>query len=110
MTKFLSVLILAGMAVSAPAWAENTCINTRDITSSTSKDGKTLVFQMRDGKIYVNHLQGVCPGLRYDGFVWVLRGGDTKVCENMQTLRVLRSGEVCALGKFDPPRMRQVKN
>ena len=46
------------MAGRAPAYAENMCIDTRDIVSSKSKDGKTMVFKMRDGRTLVNHLQG----------------------------------------------------
>jgi hypothetical protein len=109
MKMFLTSLILAGLAA-APAWASNTCIDSRDIVSSKSDDGKTMVFKMRDGHIYVNHLQGACPGLKFDGYSWTLRDGDTKVCEREQTLRVLRSGEVCVLGAFDPPRMSKGTN
>jgi hypothetical protein len=57
---------------------------------------------MRNGQTLVNHLQGVCPDLEYYGFVWTVRGSET-VCENMQSLRVLNSGQVCVLGKFDVP-------
>jgi hypothetical protein len=95
---------VVGATVSlAPAWAANTCLQTRDIVSTNSKDGKTLVFKMRDGRTLVNHLKGICPDLKFDGFSWVIRGGLDEVCENEQTLRVLRSGEICILGKFDQP-------
>ena len=53
-----------------------------------------------DGRILVNHLQGVCSDLKYEGFSWIIHGTD-EVCENQQTLRVLRSGQICVLGKFD---------
>ena len=62
-----------------------------------------MVFRMRDGTTMVNHLQGACPDLKFNGYVWVLRSGDTQVCENQQSLRVLQSGQVCLLGKFDAP-------
>jgi hypothetical protein len=80
------------------------CLNTRQIVSSKSRDGRTMLFQMRDGRQYLNHLRGYCPGLKFDGFSWVLRSGDEEVCENAQSLRVLRSGEVCILGRFEPVR------
>jgi hypothetical protein len=78
-------------------------LRTRDIVSTDLKDGQTMTFKMRDGRTLVNHLQGICPDLKFEGFSWVVRGGTEEVCENEQSLRVLRSGEVCVLGKFDKP-------
>src|SRR4051812_10594463 len=68
---------------------ERICLNTRQIVSSKSRDGRTMLFRMRDGRQYINHLRGYCPGLKFDGFSWVLRSGDAEVCENAQSLRVL---------------------
>lgn len=104
MKTFVAVLALAGL-FATPALAAKTCINSRDITSSKSDDGKTMVFKMRNGQTYVNHMQGSCPDLRFNGFVWVLHSGDDMICEYEQSLRVLQSGQVCVLGKFDPPTM-----
>jgi len=100
--------ILGTIVSVSPAWAANTCLRTRDIVSTASKDGKTLVFKMRDGRTLVNHLQGICPNLKFEGFAWVIRGGVDEVCENAQSLRVLRSGEVCVLGKFDQPTAKAI--
>jgi hypothetical protein len=103
MKHIVTALALAGMAfAAAPAFAENICIDTRDVVSSQSKDGKTMVFKMKDGRTLVNHLQGVCPDLKFHGFVWVAHSGDTKVCEREQSFQVLESMQVCVLGKFDP--------
>lgn len=100
----LSGLVLSGLTLAAiPAAAANRCIDTRDIVSSKSTDGKTMVFKMKDGSVLVNHLQGVCPDLKFTGFAWVLQSGDTKVCEHENSFRVLQSMETCTLGKFDPP-------
>jgi hypothetical protein len=63
---------------------------------------------MRDGRVLVNHLRGVCSDLRFNGFVWVLRGIND-VCENTQSLRVLQSGQTCTLGKFEPAKPAPVK-
>jgi len=76
------------------------CVQSRDIQSTNSKDGKLLTFRMKDGRVLVNHLQGVCSDLRFEGFVWVLHGTDD-ICENQQSLQVIRSGQICILGKFD---------
>ena len=102
------VMAFLGLAVaSGPAFANRVCIDTRNIVSTKSTDGKTLIMKMRNGTTLVNHLEGICPDLKYYGFVWVLQSGDTQVCEQMQTFRVIHSGEICTLGKFDPPIMQK---
>lgn len=110
--------LMAGLAIaatlpaaaqpSATAPGQRICLNNQDVQSATSNDGKTMVFRMRNGTTYINHMRGSCPGLRFNGFVWELRGIND-ICENQQTLRVLKSGEVCMLGKFDPPQAPGVK-
>lgn len=102
MEKVVMAVLGLGLA-SAPAFADRICIDSRDVVSSKSTDGKTLVFKMKDGTTLVNHLQGACPDLMFNGFAWVLRSGDTQVCEYAQSLHVLQSPEICTLGKFDPP-------
>jgi hypothetical protein len=91
-----------------PTPGRKICLNNQDVLSASSTDGRTMVFRMRNGTTYINHLRGACPGLRFNGFAWELRGIND-ICENQQTLRVLRSGEVCMLGKFDPPLPRGAK-
>jgi hypothetical protein len=103
MKRTIVCAILATIVSVSPTWAKNSCVRTRDIESTASKDGKTLVFRMRGGSTLVNHLKGICPGLKFDGFLWVIRGGTDEVCENQQSLQVLRSGEICLLGNFDQP-------
>jgi len=101
---------LALLAVAASPAAANMCVKSRDIQSTDSKDGKLLTFKMSDGRVLVNHLQGICSDLRFEGFVWVLRGGDEDICENQQSLQVLRSGQTCLLGKFDMVKDKPVRN
>ena len=101
----MALAVLVG--ATAPALADRICIDSRSVVSSKSDDGKTMVFKMRDGTTLVNHLQGVCPDLKFNGFAWDLRSGDTQVCENAQSLKVLRSLQICTLGKFDPPISKQ---
>lgn len=90
-------LMLAGAAQAAPI-----CLSTRDmIGSKPNKDGSALFFTMRDGSLWRNDLHGRCPDLNFDtGYAWTVRNPDYTVCENEQSLRVLRSGEICVLGKF----------
>jgi hypothetical protein len=106
MKKILMALLGLAFA-SAPALADRICIDSRNIVSSKSDDGKTLKFKMKDGTTLVNHLQGVCPDLKFNGFAWVLRSGDSQVCEYEQSFRVIQSAEICTLGKFDAPMMQK---
>jgi hypothetical protein len=104
----LIIAILALTTAAASPAAAAMCVQSRDILSTNSKDGKLMTFRMRDGSVLVNHLQGVCSDLKFEGFVWVLRGTDD-ICENQQSLRVLRSGQTCLLGKFDVVKAKPVK-
>lgn len=91
---------LALVAVTAmPASAGNMCIRQSDIAGTHSDDGKNLTFRMRDGRVLVNHLQGNCSDLRFEGFAWNVPGTED-ICENQQSLHVLQSGQICVLGKF----------
>lgn len=107
-------ILVAGMLVAAvlPAAAQpapsqpprhtNICLNVRDIQDTTSKDGKVLVFKMKDSTIYNNHLRQSCDSLRFGGFAWAVNSSE-EVCEDVQTLRTLTIGEICRLGRFDAP-------
>lgn len=106
MKTLITALVLAGVAIAGPASARM-CIDTRDIVSSKSDDGKVMVFEMKNGQTLVNRLRGQCPDLKYNGFVWQLRSGDTMVCENAQSFQVIQSGQVCVLGAFDPAASKQ---
>ena len=107
MKKIIVTAIALMVAAALPASA-TMCVQSRDIEGTNSKDGKLLTFRMRDGRVLVNHLQGTCSDLRFEGFSWILRGTDD-VCENQQSLRVLRSGQICILGKFDVVKDKPVK-
>lgn len=99
-----TLLLAIGAAVllaAAPASAARSriCINADDIAGNYSPDANTIIFRMRDGTAWRNTLVTPCPGLRFNGFIWKLHGVH-EVCEGQQSLRVLRSGEICSLGKF----------
>lgn len=102
MKTILATLISAAafVAVTAAPASANMCIHQRDIEGTNSKDGKNLTFRMNDGRVLVNHLQGTCSDLRFNGFAWSVPGTDD-ICEYQQSLRVLQSGQICVLGKFD---------
>lgn len=102
MRHLLSSVMLAGLVASAvavqPAMA-GVCLTVKDIKSSdVAKDGTSITFEMRNGKIYRNELAGKCPDAWFNGFAWTIHA-DT-VCDDEPGLRVINSGEVCHLGKF----------
>jgi hypothetical protein len=104
MGKLITALTVVAAVLVSPAFAD-TCLDTRDIVNARSDDGKIMKFQMRNGETYINHLRGSCPDLKFNGFVWTVRGLD-RVCANVQSLRVLNSGQICGLGDFDGPTTR----
>lgn len=99
----LAATIVGTLALSAaPALAATTCIDTRNIRESHQvENGKALIFTMRNGTVYRNNLKGACPDLVFNGYVWVIRNPDNTVCDNEETIKVLRSGEICQIGTFD---------
>src|ERR1700710_2101735 len=101
MKHHLSNLMLAGFvraATTGPALGQDTgkvCLTLREISSTDpAKDGASIDFKMRNGKIYHNDLQGRFPDLWFSGFKWVVHGPDM-VCDNEQSIHVLESGQVC---------------
>lgn len=102
MKRLFSIAILAGFAAVAarPVLAANgVCLIVRNIADSQiSKDGTSITFKMRDGRLWRNDLKGQCPDLWFNGFAMV-EHADT-ICENEPGLRVIHSGEVCQLGNF----------
>ena len=95
-----ALLITAQTAFAQPGRAP-ICLPTRNIAqTSPSPDGTAITFRMTDGSVWRNDLRGRCPDLRWDGFSWTTSDPMEQVCENEQTIRVIRSAEVCALGKF----------
>ncbi len=96
----LAFVIVGTLALATPAMAAAPiCLRVQDIASTHSPDGKVLMVTMHDGRVWRNDLQGSCPDLIFDGFKWVIRG-PAEVCEYTQSLQVLRSGQICVLGKF----------
>jgi hypothetical protein len=94
------VIVPALVAVTAVPATAVMCVRQRDIAGTSSKDGKNLTFRMNDGRVLVNHLQGICTDLQYEGFVWNVPGTQD-ICENQQSFHVINSGQTCTLGKFE---------
>jgi len=94
----LAMLLALGATSIAPAVAAPVCLDVYYIDSSHVVDAKTILFKMKDGTVWRNTLQFRCPGLLFNGYTYRLH--DRELCGDMQDIHVLRTHEVCMLGKF----------
>lgn len=102
----LSASLAATAGASAPASAEadtassnHTCIQGSEIDHTSITDNQTVLFHMRDGRVWKNVLRRECPGLKFEGgFSETISGSE--VCSNAQVIYVLRTGTPCWLGEF----------
>lgn len=79
----------------------NVCLRSYRIDHTTYKrEDNSLLFHMRNGTIWKNHLRSPCYGLAFHGFAY--ENYTDQICGNFQSIRVLHSGEVCMLGSFTP--------
>ena len=96
--KYLSLTVAFAIATVAPAVAAPTCLYTYLIDRTKVVDAQTIDFRMRDGTVYRNVLQHKCTGLRFNGFVY--RVQTDQICDNLQSIRVLQTNDICLLGAF----------
>ncbi len=96
--KSLSLILAFAFLPVVPATAAPTCLYTYQIDRTRVVDAKTIDFRMRDGTVYRNVLRNSCTSLPFYGFVYVTRVD--QICDNLQSIRVLQSHEVCLLGAF----------
>jgi hypothetical protein len=103
-----STFILAStlaLSSAVPVQAQNTpgdkvCLNATEILNTQAVDKRTILYRMRDGKVWRNRLVADCPTL-----VGFSGGGFTQVahtdfiCANSQQIKT-QSGNVCRLGAF----------
>jgi hypothetical protein len=96
--KSLSLILAFAISSIVPATAAPTCLYSYKIDRTKVVDAKTIDFRMRDGTVYRNVLQHSCTSLPFYGFVYVVKAD--QICDNLQSIRVLQSHEVCLLGTF----------
>ena len=83
------------------------CIALNRLDRTEVIDDRTIIFYMRDGGLYLNHLDRECPGLkREERFMYSPLGN--RLC-NLDTVTVLEQwgfgltrGFTCSLGDFHP--------
>jgi hypothetical protein len=102
----IAVLLVMGV-ISADATAATdpalprVCLNLHDIRSTQVPNDRTIIFHMRDGKVWQNRLRTVCPMLSVSPWTQVIHGPDV-VCSNEQFIHVTQTGDNCVLGDFTP--------
>ena len=107
--RILTSAIIAASTVALssamPVQAQNTpggavCLNVTEIQNTQAVDRRTIIYKMRDGKVWRNTLPVDCPTL-----VGFSAGGYSQVthtdfiCANSQMIKT-QSGNVCRLGEF----------
>lgn len=105
-SKIAAVVAMVTTALGpTAAMAAPVCIWTDRIQNTSIPDVRTIDFHMKDGTVWRNTLRHDCPNLKWWGFVYVLHGPN-EICENLQAIRVLHTGDTCLLGAFTklPPR------
>lgn len=99
--KVAAMLGLCAFSVAPAAAKDPICLNLADIASSQpNREGTSITFVMRNGKVWRSDLGKACPDLGMNGFSWLSDAG--RVCENAQMIHVLNSGEICRLGLLKP--------
>lgn len=98
----LAVLLALGAATTAPALAADgpMCLRSRDVDTTKALDAHTILFRMKDGKVWRSSMRAACPSLRFNGFEYVTRFDE--ICGGSQMIRVLETSQVCVLGRFTP--------
>lgn len=89
-----------------PAGKPVSCLRLSEVRESIVRDGSTIDFVTRGGKVYRNTLDGgSCPGLAFERR-FVHRTSTSDVCSNdiitVLTEPPMVRGASCGLGKFQP--------
>lgn len=106
--KMLAAIALSGAVLATslhaqPAKAAPVCIRPFDFSTGSIDhthvvNPTTILFYMRDGKIWKNTLHQPCRGLMLHGFEFATR--QDEICSNAQSIRIIQTGEICELGEF----------
>jgi hypothetical protein len=98
------------------------CINVASIDETDAVDDQNLLFYMRDGRVYRNHLPRKCPGLQRENRISYKIDSSRRLCSiNLITVLEdgigggvgiggLRDGFTCRLGEFVPLSPEEVED
>lgn len=96
----LFLLVGASSAVAQNA-SPPVCLQSIDIDHTKTPDAHTVLFFMKDGKVWRATLRADCPDLIFNGFEYAPTPR-ASICANMQTIRVLKTGAICEIGPLVP--------
>jgi len=97
----LATILSMALASVTPADAAPICLKTYLIRSTKVVNSNTIDLRITDGTVYRNELRSPCSGLNFNGFVYEkYETHINEICDNLQTVRVLRTRQVCMLGAF----------
>ncbi len=97
----LSLSAVAGEPDGAQQPLARMCIRTLDIDHTRTPNNRTILFYMKDGKVWQTTLTTYCPEITFDGFSYVATPPDD-ICGNVQLIRSIRSGSICEMGPLVP--------
>jgi hypothetical protein len=89
-------LLGAGVAYADP----QVCIPSYKVTGTRILNRTQILFYTTGKQVWLNTLPHPCSIDETDGFVW--QSSYAQYCDNIETIRSLRTGETCMLGKFTP--------
>jgi hypothetical protein len=103
LTAFAALLALsaAPAALALDVAGKPVCLEVNRIDHTEVLNSNQILFYMYGKKIWLNTLNSPCTTLtRQEGFAW--ESGIPRYCDNLEIIRVIRTGQVCQLGAFTP--------
>jgi hypothetical protein len=95
------LLASAAPALAADEAGKPVCLDVNRIDHTEVLNDRQILFYMYGKKIWLNTLGSRCTTLtRQEGFAW--DSSIPRYCDNLEIIRVIRTGEVCTLGAFTP--------
>ncbi len=85
--------------------AKSVCIASYQIDHTETPDDSTILFHMRNHKVWKAALINRCVGLKINsrGFTYEATDpGSDEICSNLLTIRLNDTGQVCLVGAITP--------
>ena len=106
--KALAIVAIAtlscGLFSAAPTRADDAgsqiCLQSNLVDHTEILSKTQILFYMTGKKVWLNTLPSPCSMDNTDGFVW--RTSINQYCDNLEIIKIIRTGQVCRLGKFTP--------
>ncbi len=105
----LTGAVIGAVLTALPAAADSApkafCFPSYQIDHTSIPDDSTILFHMRNHKIYKAAMINKCVGLRLStrGFTYSPTDpGSDEICANLLTIRVNDTGETCLVGAITP--------